>query len=128
MSGGMWFDGKAALVISLRSLSGACQESSNFRLGEFFSLDFTFPDDKASPACGLQDEYVFYVASFVSLNFREPVCRVCLGFFCTGWAVVAMPKTTMHEYDRLATDESNIRGAGNVFAVQAVAAIPQLAA
>jgi len=84
-------------------------------------VQLAFPHDKHAPALAAQPRPSPSVACGVAFQFRLPETRPRLGNNTPESAGVPVPETAMHEYDRAAGSEDQIRLAWQRAAVQSIA-------
>ena len=82
----------------------------------------TFPHGNDLPAKATQIILFAFIASYVSVKFFGPEFAVCLRKRIVAfWA--AMPVAAVNEDRNFLGNESNVRPTGNLFVVEAIAAI-----
>lgn len=74
----------------------------------FLVANFTFPNDENFPLHRVKGGDVCSVTLPFAFDLLWPVVAVYFRDSISSPAIVAMPKTTMNEYDRLSANKSNI--------------------
>ena len=76
---------------------------------EPFLGNFTFPDNYDMPAKCLKGSDISGIPLFVTADFLLPKPHIGTGFPVAGLPWMAVPETTIHEYDRMIFPEHEIR-------------------
>lgn len=103
------------------------QKFHNPFLQHFSLLDLTLPYNDGPPSCCLEHFLILCIPLFVPFDFRQPIICVRFRLLRPCLAVVAMPKTAMHEDDHFSTNESNVWLTWDIFAVQAITVVAEFA-
>lgn len=76
---------------------------------EALFVKLALPDRDNVPAKCLKGSYISGISLFVTADFLLPKPHIGTGFPETGLPWMAVPETTIHEYDRMIFPEHEIR-------------------